>query len=687
MKKNYFFTLLLLLFFSAISFGQQALITAYVDAPCSGATPRTVEIYVEGTIDFTGWALVKQTNGAGFSPGSANLATIDISSLGSITDSFVYITNSSANLNTEFGISTNLVESGSINSNGDDAFQLVNSSDEVVDRFGEDEVDGTGTDWEHEDTYVYRNNGSTPNAGVFIVSNWTIGAKNLLDGTCGTTLGSLVPLGTYSTVASTTPSISIIGTTTSFAYFENDGPSPEQSISVSADNLTSDLIITAPANYEISLTSGASFVSSIEITPTEGVVVTTEFFIRLKTDLAVNNYLGDLELASSGATSQILALVGEVVADDPQITITAFVDDLNYVASIGGPSQEENFTLEGLFLTSDVVVTAPTNFEVSLTTNTGFASSVNITPTSGTVVETQIFIRLKTSLSIGNYSGDITISSTGITDEIISLKGTVYGAPTNSLVIAGVYDGPLTGGNPKGIELYAVKDIADLSLYGVSSITNGGGSSAGNVEYNFPADAVTAGTSIFISTEAPGFTSFFGFAPTYTNGVVSINGDDSIELYENGQIIDTFGDVDTDGSGEAWDYLDGWAYRKSNTGPDGSSFVIENWTFSGVDGLEGAVTNGDLNNPYPYSTLATITHNIEGFKTYPNPVSNGRFTISSSSQTKKEVSLFNVLGKKVFSSSFSGLKKNIDISNLSTGIYILKVAEGTSVSTKKLVVR
>ena len=53
----------------------------------------------------------------------------------------------------------------------------------------------------------------------------------------------------------------------------------------------------------------------------------------------------------------------------------------------------------------------------------------------------------------------------------------------------------------------------------------------------------------------------------------SINGDDSIELYENGQIIDTFGDVDTDGSGQDWDYVDGWAYRSSGTGPEWTTFT------------------------------------------------------------------------------------------------------------------
>ena len=124
------------------------------------------------------------------------------------------------------------------------------------------------------------------------------------------------------------------------------------------------------------------------------------------------------------------------------------------------------------------------------------------------------------------------------------------------------------------------------------------------MEYNFPADAVTAGTYIYLATESSQFTTFFGIAPTYTNGVVSINGDDSIELYENGQIIDTFGDVNTDGSGEAWDYLDGWAYRNSNTGQEGTTFTTTNWSYSGANAFDGESDNASATTPFPIGTYS-----------------------------------------------------------------------------------
>ena len=51
----------------------------------------------------------------------------------------------------------------------------------------------------------------------------------------------------------------------------------------------------------------------------------------------------------------------------------------------------------------------------------------------------------------------------------------------------------------------------------------------------------------YVSFETTGFTNFFGFPPDATGVVASINGDDAVELYESGTLIDVFGVVGTDG--------------------------------------------------------------------------------------------------------------------------------------------
>jgi len=56
-----------------------------------------------------------------------------------------------------------------------------------------------------------------------------------------------------------------------------------------------------------------------------------------------------------------------------------------------------------------------------------------------------------------------------------TIAGGASCAATSDLIITAAFDGPLPGGDPKGIELYVVNDIADLSMYGVGSANNGGG--------------------------------------------------------------------------------------------------------------------------------------------------------------------------------------------------------------------
>lgn len=691
MKKIYFlFTLLI----ASVSYAQSPIITAILDGDCSGGNPKLLEIYADGIVDFSLYSLENQTN-ANTTWGS----TQDLSTLGTVTNDFVYITTSgsAAALLTEFpslGSATVLV-SGTINLNGDDRIRIIEtSSSTVIDQYGVDTTDGSGESWEYADSYAKRLDGTGPDAG-FTEANWSIPGAGTLNtlGVCqgGTdTFETLIGgIGTYTTTASSTPTVAISGSTGSMDYFEGNGPSNEESFSVSGINLTQDVIVTAPANFEISTTSGASFTTApIVLTPTSGTVDPTTIYVRLVAALGVNTYTGDLTVTSTGATDATLSLAGIVSAADPQFNVFGTLNDFNYGVG-SGPSNEDSIFLEGLFLTNDITVTAPTNFEVSLTSGGTFTSSVTVSQTGGTLANTEVFIRLATGLVEGAYTGDLTVASAPAADVTVALNGNVFGAATNALVLVGAYDGPITGGTPKGIELVALADIADLSVFGISSITNGAGSSAGTVEYNFPADAVSAGDRIFLATEATGFTNFFGFAPTYTNGVVGINGDDSIELYEGATIIDTFGDVDTDGSGEAWDYLDGWAYRVSNTGPDGT-FVVTNWTYSGVDALDGETTNTTATTPYPIAVYTNDILSIEDatyteFSLYPNPTNLGYVNIKTTNTNPLNIQVFDVLGKRVKNEVLTN--NQLNTSKLNTGIYFLKITQNNTTVTKKLIIK
>ncbi|HHJ50370.1 MAG TPA: hypothetical protein ENJ88_05620, partial [Phaeodactylibacter sp.] len=192
----------------------------------------------------------------------------------------------------------------------------------------------------------------------------------------------------------------------------------------------------------------------------------------------------------------------------------------------------------------------------------------------------------------------------------LGMTGTIVveAAPTTpDLILTAVFDGPLSGGQPKGVELYVLNDISDLSIYGIGSANNGQGSDG--EEFTFPAVSASAGDYLYLTADSAAFVAFFGFSPDFTdtdNGSVNINGDDAIELFMNGQVIDVFGDINTDGTGQPWEYLDSWAYRVDGTGPDGSTFVLANWYFGGPNALDGETTNATAATPVPIGTYSLM---------------------------------------------------------------------------------
>lgn len=132
------------------------------------------------------------------------------------------------------------------------------------------------------------------------------------------------------------------------------------------------------------------------------------------------------------------------------------------------------------------------------------------------------------------------------------------------------------------------EDISDLSTYGIGSANNGGGSDG--EEFTFPAIAVTAGSYLYVALESIGFTDFFGFEPDFTSSAMSINGDDAIELFEDGTVVDIYGDINVDGTGSDWEYLDGWAFRNAEASRS-NTFILDDWNFSGPNALDGESSN------------------------------------------------------------------------------------------------
>lgn len=92
-----------------------------------------------------------------------------------------------------------------------------------------------------------------------------------------------------------------------------------------------------------------------------------------------------------------------------------------------------------------------------------------------------------------------------------------------------------------------------------------------------------------------------------------------------------------------------------------------------------------LDNVYMYiaGTASVNNNELLGFSMFPNPASD-RLNISAK-ETIQNADIFNVLGKKVMSVDVNDTKTSINISNLSSGIYLVKYNVGNTTGTAKFI--
>jgi hypothetical protein len=191
---------------------------------------------------------------------------------------------------------------------------------------------------------------------------------------------------------------------------------------------------------------------------------------------------------------------------------------------------------------------------------------------------------------------------TGLAITLVSL-GAAGSSHATGLIITGVIDGPLSRGTPKALELFVLNDISELNIYGLGFANNGGGSDS--IEFTFSNLTARSGDFLYVASEDEEFQHFFGFAPDAITSAANINGDDAIELFRNGTVVDVFGNIAVDGTGQPWEYLDGWAYRNNGTGGSaGSAFMLSDWHFSGINALDGETANLSAARPFPAGSYA-----------------------------------------------------------------------------------
>jgi len=123
-----------------------------------------------------------------------------------------------------------------------------------------------------------------------------------------------------------------------------------------------------------------------------------------------------------------------------QPTINAPSNFGPFISCAGSPSASQIISIVGTSLTNDILITAPSGFEISLTNGTGYVSSITLTGTGGTLSSTNIYVR-SIAAAAGPVSGNLVLSSDGATTQSIPIAGTINPLP----VIASVQGAARTG--------------------------------------------------------------------------------------------------------------------------------------------------------------------------------------------------------------------------------------------------
>lgn len=116
----------------------------------------------------------------------------------------------------------------------------------------------------------------------------------------------------------------------------------------------------------------------------------------------------------------------------PVISITSSMTSFGNIVTATN-SSEQTYSVSGSNLIADISLSAPSGFQISLTTATGFGNGLTLTQSGGTVNATTIYVRYSPSSATGAASGNISHTSSSATTQNVAVSGnSISSEPTTS---------------------------------------------------------------------------------------------------------------------------------------------------------------------------------------------------------------------------------------------------------------
>jgi len=207
--------------------------------------------------------------------------------------------------------------------------------------------------------------------------------------------------------------------------------SDELSFTVSASDLTGDLLIQPMMGMEVEFPNGEFSIDQISILANDGQLGDTTITVRFLAETEGKMEMAVLISSSDFVEKQVVCMANVIVEPNLELTVTSLSFE-NTV--INRQSQSQEFIVQAANLTSTVTLSASQGFEVSFNKDYGYSSVLYAVPVSGAIEET-VYVRFAPS-SAGDYNGTITASSPEYPAQTIGLTAMAEPRPTRYFVKA-----------------------------------------------------------------------------------------------------------------------------------------------------------------------------------------------------------------------------------------------------------
>lgn len=188
--------------------------------------------------------------------------------------------------------------------------------------------------------------------------------------------------------------------------------------------------------------------------------------------------------------------------------------------------------------------------------------------------------------------------------------------------------------------------------------------------YNFTSGSITNG-DVFVVANSGLLTACKSQQDDVNNSITGFNGNDAIGLFKNDILIDIIG-IESDGGVFAENVT---LIRKPTVEFPTTTFDSNEWIVAAQDDCSDLGSHNQ--------TLGIVNNTIQDANFYPNPLKGNILNINTNFPLKVEI--FNILGKRVIIDKINETDRNINVSGLKRGIYLIKLSTQYDTQTRKLI--